>query len=153
LAVALMPWNLALWLQVRRLRLAIELDCDARVLRAHPSTERYGMLMLTIAQRRSVGPTLFSPMLSEPTTLLEPRILAMPPTAPPLARVTVYGGGFLAVAALAFACSLQSDPTGPKAAPIAVTDNQTFGEFQVENPAALLPGNTAPIYPQQLRTD
>src|SRR5262249_36879980 len=37
--------------------------------------------------------------------------------------------------------------------PIAVTDNQTFQEFQVEKPAALLPGNTAPIYPQQLRTD
>ena len=69
-----------------------------------------------------------------------------------LARVTVYGGSALAVAALAFACSLQSDTTSPKAAPIAVTENQTFREFQVEKPAALLPGNTAPIYPQQLRT-
>jgi TonB family protein len=151
LGVALMPWNLALWIQARRLRLAIELDCDARVLRAHPSTERYGMLMLTIAQRRSVGPTLFSPMLTEPTTLLERRILAMRPATRRLARVTIYGGSALAVAALAFACSLQSDTTSPKAAPIAVTDNQTFREFQVEKPAALLPGNTAPIYPQQLR--
>src|SRR5678810_1316860 len=32
LAVALMPWSLALWFQAKRLRLAIELDCDARVL-------------------------------------------------------------------------------------------------------------------------
>jgi beta-lactamase regulating signal transducer with metallopeptidase domain len=77
IAVALMPWNPALWFHARRLRLAIEFDCDARVLRAHPSAERYGMLMLTIAQRRSVGPTLFSPMLTEPTTLLERRILAI----------------------------------------------------------------------------
>ena len=151
IAVALMPWNPALWFQARRLRLAIELDCDARVLRAHPSTERYGMLMLTIAQRRSVGPTLFSPMLTEPTTLLERRILAMRPTTRRLARVTVYGGSALAVAALAFACSLQSDTTSPKAAPIAVTDHQTFQEFQVEKPAALLPGNVGPVYPQQLR--
>jgi len=151
IAVVLMPWNPALWLQARRLRLAIELDCDARVLRAHPSTERYGMLMLTIAQRRSVGPTLFSPMLTEPTTLLERRILAMRPTTRRLARVTVYGGSTLAVAALAFACSLQSDTTSPKAAPIAVTDRQTFQEFQVEKPAALLPGNVPPAYPQQLR--
>jgi beta-lactamase regulating signal transducer with metallopeptidase domain len=30
-AVALMPWNVALWLQAKRLRLAIELDCDASV--------------------------------------------------------------------------------------------------------------------------
>jgi TonB family protein len=149
--VALMPWNPALWFQAKRLRLSVELDCDARVLRAHPSTERYGMLMLTIAQRRSVGPTLFSPMLTEPTTLLERRILAMRPATRRLARVTVYGGTALAVAALAFACSLQSDTTTPKAGPIAVTDKQTFQEFQVEQPAALLPGNVAPIYPQQLR--
>jgi TonB family protein len=151
IAVALMPWNAALWFQARRLRLAIELDCDARVLRAHPSTERYGMLMLTIAQRRSVGATLFSPMLTEPATLLERRIIAMRPSTRRLARVTIYGGSALAVAALAFACSLQSDTTSPKAAPIAVTDHQTFQEFQVEKPAALLPGNVAPAYPQQLR--
>lgn len=62
-AVALMPWNPALWIQSERLRLAIEMDCDARVLRAHPTPERYGLLMLTIAQRRSIAPTLVAPML------------------------------------------------------------------------------------------
>jgi TonB family protein len=153
LAVAMMPWNVALWLQARRLRLAIELDCDARVLRAHPSTERYGMLMLTIAQRRSVGPTLFSPMLTEPTTLLERRILAMRPTTRRLARATVYGGSSLAVAAIAFACSLQSDTTAPKASPQPqrVTDKQTYQEFQVEKPAQPLPNNAGPRYPQELQ--
>jgi TonB family protein len=153
LAVALMPWNVALWFQARRLRLAIELDCDARVLRAHPSTERYGMLMLTIAQRRSLGPTLFSPMLTEPTTLIERRILAMRPTTRRLARVTVYGGSLLAVAALAFACSLQSDTTAPKSAPQPqrVTDKQTYFEFQVENPAQPLPNNVPPRYPHELQ--
>ena len=75
----------------------------------------------------------------------------MRPATRRLARVTVYAGSALAVAALAFACSLQSDTTSPKAAPLAVTQNQTFHEFQVEKPAALLPGNVAPIYPQQLR--
>src|SRR3954468_12275737 len=108
IAVALMPWNLALWLQAKRLRLAIEMDCDARVLRAHPSPERYGMLMLTIAQRRSVAPTLFAPMLSEPTTNLERRILAMRSTTRHVARATVYGGSMLAFATLLFASSLQS---------------------------------------------
>lgn len=151
LAVALMPWNVALWFQARRLRLAIELDCDARVLRAHPSTERYGLLMLTIAQRKSAGAGLFSPMLTEPTSLLERRILAMRPTTRRLARVTVYGGSTLAVAALAFACSLQSDTMGPRPKPIAVTDNMTFREFQVEKTAELLPSNVAPLYPDQLR--
>src|SRR3569833_2936111 len=91
LLVALMPWNVALWIQARRLRLAVEMDCDARVLRAHPSPERYGMLILTIAQRRGAAPTMFAPMLSEPTTHLERRILAMRSTGQRLARLTVYG--------------------------------------------------------------
>src|SRR4029078_13651233 len=30
--LACMPWNPMLWWQLRRLRLAIEIDCDARVL-------------------------------------------------------------------------------------------------------------------------
>ena len=108
LAVAIMPWNPLLWLQARRLRLAIELDCDARVLRVHPSPERYGMLMLTIAQRRSLSPALFAPMLTEPTTQLERRILAMRRTTRKLARVTMCAGTGVAVLILAFACSLQS---------------------------------------------
>jgi TonB family protein len=107
-AVALMPWNPLLWLQARRLRLAIEMDCDARVLRAHPSPERYGMLMLTIAQRRSVSPALFAPMLTEPTTQLERRILAMRRTTRRVARFTVYGGAAVAALMLMFASSLQS---------------------------------------------
>lgn len=155
LAVALMPWNLALWIQAKRLRLAIELDCDARVLRAHPSTERYGLLMLTIAQRRSVAPTLFAPMLTEPTTQLERRIIAMRTSTRRLARVTVYGSSVIAVGVLAFACSLQSDnATGPKPAlPQRVSSNQDFREFQVEKTAQLLPGNPGPRYPDLLRAE
>jgi len=153
LAVALMPWNLALWFQAKRLRLAIELDCDARVLRAHPSTERYGLLMLTIAQRRSVAPTLFAPMLTEPTTQLERRIIAMRTTTRSLARVTVYGGSILAIGVLAFACSLQSDTaTGPKpsALPQRMGANQDYRDFQVEKIAELIPG-ASPRYPDLLR--
>lgn len=156
-AVALMPWNIALWLQARRLRLAIEMDCDARVLRAHPSAERYGLLMLTIAQRRSAVPSHFAPMLSEPTTQLERRILAMRTTTHRLARLTVYGGTVIAMGVLAFACSLQSDtPTGPKPSasksPTAVNDKQTYFEFQVEKPVAPVNGNPSPRYPDALRT-
>ena len=151
--VALMPWNIALWLQTRRLRLAIEMDCDARVLRAHPSPERYGLLMMTIAQRRSIAPTLFAPMLTEPTTQLERRIIAMRTTTGRLARVTVYGGTLIALGVLAFACSLQPDnATAPKPAPTRVTDNQTFFEFQVEKPVTPQPGNQGPRYPDLLRS-
>ena len=134
-AVALMPWNLALWIQARRLRLAIEMDCDARVLRAHPSTERYGLLMLTIAQRRSIAPAVFAPMLSERSSHLERRILAMQPSTRRIARVTIAAGTLVAASALLFACALQSEnPTSPRpltSRTIEYKSNMTYFEFQV----------------------
>lgn len=45
MAVA-MPWNLALWWQLRRLRVAMELDCDARVAPRAADRPRYGQLLL-----------------------------------------------------------------------------------------------------------
>ena len=154
-AIALMPWNIALWVQARRLRLAVEMDCDARVLRAHPSTERYGLLMLTIAQRRSIAPPVFSPMLSEPSSHLERRILAMQPSTRRIARRTTIGGTFVAAGALFVACALQSDnPTQPRPATsrqVSYNPNQTYFEFQVTKPVSVRPGGPAPRYPDELR--
>jgi beta-lactamase regulating signal transducer with metallopeptidase domain len=46
LAVA-MPWNAALWWQLKRLRLAIEMDCDSRVVGRHRLDPiRYGELLI-----------------------------------------------------------------------------------------------------------
>lgn len=156
-SVALMPWNPALWYAARRLRLAIELDCDARVLRAHPSPETYGMLMLAIAQRRTTSTPLFAALLSEPATQLERRILAMRTSSTRVVRATVTGGALVAAGALAVACSLQSDtatapkPPGNRAALMA-NGTTTFFEFQVDEPAQVAPGNPAPRYPDILRT-
>jgi len=57
LAVLAMPWNPALWWQYRRLRRAIELDCDARVVRGGASVSRYGEVLLEAGGfcRRSGG--------------------------------------------------------------------------------------------------
>jgi beta-lactamase regulating signal transducer with metallopeptidase domain len=55
-ALIAMPWNPALWWGVTRLRMAVELDCDGRVLRtADPRT--YGDLLLEVARPRR-GPRL-----------------------------------------------------------------------------------------------
>jgi beta-lactamase regulating signal transducer with metallopeptidase domain len=52
-AVAL-PWNAALWWQLRRLRLAIEIDCDRRVVSMHGhDPNAYGMLLLATRERAS----------------------------------------------------------------------------------------------------
>jgi TonB family protein len=43
------PWNPLLWWQFRRLRAAIEMDCDRRVLRGRPGDRRaYGELLLEV---------------------------------------------------------------------------------------------------------
>jgi TonB family protein len=45
------PWNLALWWQWRRLKQAVETDCDRRVLAGEPDVRRYGRLLLEVAER------------------------------------------------------------------------------------------------------
>jgi bla regulator protein BlaR1 len=58
LSLLLMPWNLALWWQLRRLCLAIEIDCDDRVVSALGDAPAYGELLLKVAQAASHGPRL-----------------------------------------------------------------------------------------------
>ena len=48
-----MPWNPVLWWQLRRLRLAIEIDCDARVLRLGYPVARYGETLIAVGERQS----------------------------------------------------------------------------------------------------
>lgn len=57
LTVAVAPWNIFLWWQLHHLRLAVELDCDRRVL-LHSAGESasvadYGRLLLEVGRRRS----------------------------------------------------------------------------------------------------
>lgn len=49
-AVALFPWNLPLWWQFRRLRQAVEVDCDFRVIRATGDPRQYGRVLLEAAR-------------------------------------------------------------------------------------------------------
>jgi beta-lactamase regulating signal transducer with metallopeptidase domain len=58
LTLLLMPWNLALWWQLRRLRLAVEIDCDNRVVAALGDATAYGGLLLKVAEASSRGPRL-----------------------------------------------------------------------------------------------
>ncbi|MET0395986.1 MAG: M56 family metallopeptidase [Longimicrobiaceae bacterium] len=73
---AAVPWNAALWWQLRRLRLAVEVDCDARVLRRRPDVRAYGLLLLEVGRLASSGrvPVL---ALTEPPSFLERRIRTM----------------------------------------------------------------------------
>lgn len=158
LALALMPWNLALWWQARRLRLAIELDCDTRVLRAHPRPERYGLLLLAVAQRRGAANMLSAVTLAEPTSHLERRIIAMRNTPVRFPRLRVLGFAAAAVTAVVVACSVggPDSPVGPRPrgdakGALLTAPAGSYFEFQIENPAVLLDGNRMPEYPPALR--
>ncbi len=57
--IVLLPWQLPLWWMARRLRAAIEYDCDARVLRTEPDVRRYAsLLVLVSAHRHPSRPTV-----------------------------------------------------------------------------------------------
>ena len=75
--VAMMPWNPAAWIILSRIRLAIEIDCDARVLRGGVSPRVYGSLLVEVAEHAS--PLRFAMALSDSSSHLHQRILAMSP--------------------------------------------------------------------------
>jgi bla regulator protein blaR1 len=157
-ACALAPWNAALWIQASRLRLAVEMDCDARVLRRTRDVHGYGMLLLDIAQRTSASTLTPAPALSEPASFLERRITAMTtkPSRHPFALVTL---GALVVGAIALACSAPTPTnanTGPTprsepASGAAATSGQRYFEFKIEKPATIKPGQPSPRYPDDMR--
>lgn len=82
-ALVCLPWLLPLWWQVHRLRLAVEIDCDERVLRRDVPPARYGELLLEVGRRRGTGrlaPAVAA--LAEPVSNLERRIRAMTESTP-----------------------------------------------------------------------
>jgi hypothetical protein len=73
-AVVSLPWNLPLWWQWRRLRFAIEVDCDARVLASGRVTDvDYAQALLNVAERSS-GVPLSAAAMCESASTLERRI-------------------------------------------------------------------------------
>jgi TonB family protein len=104
LALVLLPGNAALWWQVRRLRLAVELDCDERVLRAHPDVGAYGGLLLEGGRRASGAGALLAAM-SEPRSFLKRRIRRMVNGWGPRRATEVVGLGVVSAGVLVMACN------------------------------------------------
>jgi bla regulator protein blaR1 len=80
LALLLMPWNLALWWQLRRLCLAIEMDCDSRVVARLGDATIYGELLVKIAEASSRGPRLQPALLGGVGTLERRLTVLLAPT-------------------------------------------------------------------------
>jgi len=156
LATALVPWNAAIWWMARRIRLAVELDCDSRVVATAGDAERYSKLLLLIAQRQTH--TGLVPMLAESSAHLGRRIAAMngPRPSRSYARAVAFGAAAIGVGAFACSNRVMTDVTAPT--PISATKlaalpqgEQVFFEFQVQNPASEGPYTTRPRFPDILK--
>lgn len=106
-AIVAVPWNLPLWWQWRRLRQAIELDCDARVLGTGAEANAYAEVLLAITQRSARIPAGALAM-GEPVHALERRIENLMPDAIPYARLQTIAVLVLAAAGASAALALEA---------------------------------------------
>jgi hypothetical protein len=81
LPLILMPWNLAFWWQLWRLSLAVETDCDNRVVAALGDAAGYGELLFKVAQAANRGPRL-QPAFLGGKGMLERRLTKLMAPAP-----------------------------------------------------------------------
>jgi TonB family protein len=126
----------------RRLALAVEIDCDARVIRATHEPYAYGLTLLSVAERHTVALPLAT-RLFESRLNIEARLDAMttPVRRYPMATSLPYA----AIALIVLATTAWAPrPDSLRA--------RTRGEAASPSPRPL-PGNPAPRYPERLRID
>jgi TonB family protein len=140
LLLCLVPWNLPLWWIVRRLRLAVEMDCDARVLRGGADPHLYGSVLLEVGVERSPR-VLAATALGEPRSNLRRRIemIVSGDRGPRPLSLLALGVG---VALVGVACALDQPrspvPTGPVPereqvpAQVATAEPPTFTPYDVK---------------------
>jgi TonB family protein len=166
LLLALMPWNPVAWLAYRRLQLAVELDCDRRVLARGADMPGYAETLLTVAQRTAVPAATLRVALAEPSSFLSRRITTMLQQPSRFPRLLATGGVAAGALLLAVAC-MTREPLGTSSAkpvqqaPRMVVSggeegkrqgaDSTYFEYQVEQPVTLVSGSP-PRYPDSLRT-
>jgi beta-lactamase regulating signal transducer with metallopeptidase domain len=138
-----MPWNLPLWWQLRRLRYAIEVDCDARVLRGGIDPTHYGETLISVGERQSAYIGAVAAM-SESKSFLEQRIRIM--ISKPV-RWRRAGMAALAATALAVtALAAQVSPPNVHAVDEPAAASAPAGDHRAERVAIKLPAATLDGY-------
>ena len=112
LLVAAMPWNPAVWWMFLRLRAAVEIDCDRRVLASGVHFGDYGDLLLAVGARRS-GRPFYALTMAGSRSMLERRLKAMNTNQATrnVRKSTLALLGCAALAATVAACGVKA-PTG-----------------------------------------
>ena len=92
------PWNPFLWVHYRRLCLAIELDCDHRVMRRLPDRRwHYGDLLVRVGARSGLRPGFAPTGFAERRSFLERRIGKLLSETPEISMAKVAFFAFAAV--------------------------------------------------------
>lgn len=153
---ALVPWNPVLWWLVRRLRLAVEQDCDRRVLDANPGVRPYADLLLVAAGSSRFHARVLAAHFGEHSSDLERRIHAMTDSRLHWRTFTLTA----ACTALLVAAACEAprpDPLAPRSGKGAPVPDASSGravvwqESQVEKSVAAAEGSQHPRYPAVLR--
>jgi beta-lactamase regulating signal transducer with metallopeptidase domain len=153
LLAVLVPWNVPIWYQLCRLRFAMELDCDARVLRGGESRSTYSAVLLNVATHL-VPLRATAAGLAESASLLEKRIRIM--HAPPRARWRLLAAllATCSVALVAIAANVAAPPV-----PSLTAEDSQNGLPLLPTPIAALRDDDAALaravgyfYPQLLTT-
>ena len=133
-----MPWNLPLWWQLRRLRYAIEIDCDARVLRGGIDPAQYSETLIAVGERQSAYVGAVTAM-SESKSFLEERIEHM--IRKPMRWRRLGAATLASVSVVLTAIAAQvSPPNADSPTPVAGT------AAAKERKAIKLPANTLDLY-------
>ena len=113
-ALVLMPWNLFVWWQVSRLRLAIEFDCDRRVLRRGESPRDYADALITVGSRVS-GSLLAAAAFAERKPAVERRLRRMTEPLASMRLLRTLGASGLAMVAVLFVLGCPGPESGMNA--------------------------------------
>jgi hypothetical protein len=116
---------------VRRLHLAVELDCDARVLRAAPDVRSYGSLLLTIGAASERPTWIAAAAFADRPTQLERRIVAMTRPRNPVAWPRALASVLAAAVLFTVACMAPVPAT-----PVSTTPRSPAGSSQSEPTAS-----------------
>jgi beta-lactamase regulating signal transducer with metallopeptidase domain len=127
------PWNPLLWWQHRRLRDAVEVDCDQRVLRRGAAPPTYGDLLVSIGSRRQLAWVPATTMTGT-RSLLERRLEAMKKTTLRAALPRTIGATVLAAGLIVVACTTEPPIVGeePSAVQSVVEGNQRVADVWVQ---------------------
>lgn len=148
--LVLMPWNPAFWWAFLRLRTALEVDCDRRVLARGARASSYGALLVRIG-----APTSHAPLpvlsLAGSTSTLERRLNAMKRSSTRNAVPVSILCAVLAVTVMVLACQADTplapdmaSESSPEAEATVTTEEEQVSQREVPDEPHFTPFTVAP---------